>query len=257
MADYDNRIYNNSCFDMGELPDGSVHLTVTSPPYNVGKAYEEALDLPSYIDFLRNAFTEVWRVTAEGGRVCVNIANTGRNPYLPLSDYLSMIMLDTGFKMRGEIIWHKGASAGVSTAWGSWMSASNPCLRDTHEYILVFSKGAFGRGRTKEQKSTITKEEFASWTKSVWDIQADSAKKRGHPAPFPEEIPRRLVRLYTFPGDLVLDPFAGSGTTAAVSIAEGRRWAAYELNAEYIPLIEKRTKEALDRKHGFRAMWAE
>jgi site-specific DNA-methyltransferase (adenine-specific) len=175
-----------------------------------------------------------------GGRACINVANLGRKPYIPLSDYISQIMIKIGFNMRGEIIWQKGAGAGVSMAWGSWMSASNPVLRDTHEYILVFSKGDYKRN-SKGKKSTISKEQFMEWTKSVWTMNPESAKKIGHPAPFSEELPHRLIQLLSFEDDIILDPFMGSGTSAVSALKNNRRFVGYDLEAEYIKLAENRT----------------
>ena len=123
---------------MSELPDYSVHLMVTSPPYNVRKEYDEDLTLEEYLNLLHVVFKETYRVLVTGGRACINIANLGRKPYLPLHALIIQTMLEIGFLMRGEIIWDKAASASPSTAWGSWQSASNPVLRDVHEYILVF-----------------------------------------------------------------------------------------------------------------------
>jgi len=137
----ENSIILGSSEAMSDIPDNSLHLMVTSPPYNVTKEYDEDLSLVEYLDLLHNVFRETYRVLVHGGRACVNVANLGRRPYLPLSDFISAIMLDIGFQMRGEIIWNKGAGAGVSMAWGSWLSASNPVLRDVHEYVMVFSKG--------------------------------------------------------------------------------------------------------------------
>jgi site-specific DNA-methyltransferase (adenine-specific) len=142
--------------------------------------------------------------------------------------------------MRGEIIWNKGAGAGVSMAWGSWKSASNPVLRDVHEYILIFSKGDFGRKRGEGQEDTIEKEDFMAWTKSVWDMNTESAKKVGHPAPFPEELPHRLIQLYSFTGDVILDPFMGSGTTAVAALKAGRKYIGYEIEPDYVELANER-----------------
>jgi len=225
---------------MQEIPSNSLHLMVTSPPYNVTKTYDENLSLDEYLQLLRNVFVETHRVLVNGGRACVNVANLGRKPYLPLSDYISRIMLDIGFLMRGEVIWNKGAGAGVSMAWGSWQSASNPVLRDVHEYILVFSKGSFARARSDEKENTITKDQFMEWTKSVWTMNPESAQKVGHPAPFPLELPYRLIQLYTFKGDIVLDPFMGSGTTAIAAWQAGRRFIGYENNPAYVKLAQER-----------------
>jgi site-specific DNA-methyltransferase (adenine-specific) len=226
---------------MGELPDNSVHLMVTSPPYNVGKEYDDDLTLGEYREFLSRVWSEVCRVLVPGGRVCLNVANLGRKPYLPLHAYLAEDMLKTGFLMRGEIIWNKASSAGGSTAWGSWQSAKNPTLRDVHEYILVFSKGSYSRS-PGEKKSTITKDEFLELTKSVWSFGSESAKKIGHPAPFPVELPARCIKLYTFDGDIVLDPFMGSGTTAVAAKALRRHYIGYEVGKEYVKLARMRLK---------------
>lgn len=233
-------IFNHSSEEMKELPDNSVHLMVTSPPYNVGKVYDEDLTLEEYLAFLRRVWTETYRVLVPGGRACVNVANLGRKPYIPMNGLIAREMIDLGFLMRGEIIWDKSSSASTSTAWGSWQSASNPTLRDTHEYILVFSKGTFKRERIEGRESTITKEEFLEFTKSVWDFFSESAKKVGHPAPFPVELPYRLIQLYTFSNEVVLDPFMGSGQTALAALKSGRRFVGYELNEEYLDLARKR-----------------
>jgi site-specific DNA-methyltransferase (adenine-specific) len=148
-------------------------------------------------------------------------------------------MLKIGFYMRGEIIWNKASSASPSTAWGSWLSAANPVLRDIHEYILVFSKGDYNRMSIGKQ-NTILKEQFMEWTKSIWTMNAESAKRIGHPAPFPEELPYRLIQLFSFKNDIILDPFMGSGTTALSALKSDRRFIGYEINKEYVDLAEKR-----------------
>lgn len=234
-----NRLICGDSRAMKELPDRSVHLMVTSPPYNVAKEYDRDLSLQEYRSLLRAVFGETYRVLAEGGRAAVNVANVGRKPYLPLHSFIIADMLEIGFQMRGEIIWEKGASSGTSTAWGSWLSASNPTLRDTHEYILVFSKGSFARPR-KDRNSTIQRDEFLEWTKSVWTFPAESARRVGHPAPFPIDLPQRLIQLYTFEDDVVLDPFAGSGTTCLAALASNRRFVGYDVEPDYIEIATRR-----------------
>jgi site-specific DNA-methyltransferase (adenine-specific) len=188
-------------------------------------------------------WAETWRVLVPGGRACVNVANLGRKPYIPLHSFLIADMLDLGFLMRGEIIWDKAASASSSTAWGSWQSASNPTLRDVHEYILVFSKGTFRREKQDGRENTIGREEFLEFTKSVWTFPAESARKVGHPAPFPVELPYRLIQLYTYSGEVVLDPFMGSGQTALAALKTNRRYVGYEINTDYQSLAERRIRE--------------
>ena len=235
-----NKMILGSSENMKDIPDNSLHLMVTSPPYNVSKEYDDDLSLKDYLILLRNVFSETYRVLVNGGRACINVANLGRKPYIPLSDHISHIMKDIGFLMRGEIIWNKGAGAGVSMAWGSWKSASNPVLRDVHEYILIFSKGSYKRSKPKESKNTIEKEQFMEWTKSVWIMNTESAKKVGHPAPFPVELPYRLIQLYTIKGDVILDPFIGSGSTAIAALKSDRSYVGYDIDPEYVKLAEKR-----------------
>ena len=236
-------IFNSSSEVMSELPDNSVHLMVTSPPYNVGKDYDDDLTLAEYLSFLKRVWAETYRVLVPGGRACINVANLGRKPYIPLHVFIIHDMNEIGFLMRGEIIWDKGASASSSTAWGSWQSASNPTLRDTHEYILVFSKGNFRRDKLEGRTDTVSKEEFLEYTKSVWTFAAESAKKIGHPAPFPIELPYRLTQLYTFKDEVVLDPFMGSGQTALAALKSERHYVGYETSEEYLNLAKKRIQE--------------
>jgi len=238
-----DRIFCASSEKMAELPDNSVHLMVTSPPYNVGKEYDEDLTLEEYRGFLRTVWAEVLRVLVPGGRACVNVANLGRKPYLPLHAFIVQDMLGLGYLMRGEIIWNKAGSASPSTAWGSWLSATNPTLRDVHEYILVFSKGAFKRQNLEKRQTTISKEEFLEYSKSVWTFPAESARKVGHPAPFPVELPRRLIQLYTFAGEILLDPFMGSGQAALAAIQSGRHYVGYEVDPTYVNLAESRIRQ--------------
>ncbi len=238
-----DKIFCKTSENMEELPDDSIHLMVTSPPYNVGKEYDKNLTLKAYRQFLKRVWKEVYRALAPGGRVCVNIANLGRKPYIPLHAFIVEDMLNLGFLMRGEIIWNKAASSSSSTAWGSWLSASNPTLRDIHEYLLVFSKAVLKRENIPKRKSTISREEFLEFTKSVWTFPAESANVVGHPAPFPIELPYRLIQLYTFEGDVVLDPFMGSGQTAIAAIKTGRHYVGYEINEEYLRLAEGKIKD--------------
>ncbi len=237
-------IIQGSSESMSDLPDSSVHLMVTSPPYNVGKDYDADMTLGEFLNVLKKVWAEVHRVLVPGGRACINVANLGRKPYIPLHAHIIEDMNKLGFLMRGEVIWNKAASASSSTAWGSWQSASNPTLRDVHEYILVFSKGKFGRDKSEARKDTITKEEFLEFTKSVWDFPTESAKKIGHPAPFPRELPYRCIQLYTFSNETVLDPFMGSGQTALAAMKAGRHFVGYELNEEYVKLARNRIEQA-------------
>ncbi|MEM1651151.1 MAG: site-specific DNA-methyltransferase [Sulfolobales archaeon] len=228
-----------------KLPDRCVHLMVTSPPYNVGKEYDEDLTLGEYLDFIEEVMREVYRVLVWGGRICFNVANLGRKPYIPLHAYIIQKLEEIGFLLRGEIIWDKGnAVSGSSTAWGSWCSATNPLLRDQHEYIIVASKGDFRRNKGCKE-DTITKEEFLEFTRSIWRFPPESAKKVGHPAPFPEELPYRCIQLYTFKEDVVLDPFVGSGTTCVAALKAGRHCIGIDIDERYVEIAKKRFEELL------------
>jgi len=239
-----DRIFCHSAEAMTELPDCSVHMMVTSPPYNVGKEYDEDLSLEDYLAFLQRVWKETQRVLVPGGRMCINVANLGRKPYIPLHAFIAEQAIALGFLMRGEIIWNKAASASPSTAWGSWKSASNPTLRDVHEYILVFCKDAFKRQNPAKWANTISRDEFLEYNKSIWNFSAESARKIGHPAPFPVELPRRLIQLYTFENEIVLDPFMGSGQTAIAALKSSRHYIGYELDGKYVELAQKRIERS-------------
>ncbi len=236
-----NKIINKSSENMEELPDNCIALTVTSPPYNIGKLSDVEMSDEDYWKMIEKCFKEVYRVTESGGRLVVNVANLGRKPYIPFSDKYTELLINIGFIMRGEIIWQKSKGANANFAWGSWLSASNPVIRDIHEYCLVFSKESM----TKASKgsSTIEKEEFMDSTLSIWNIPPARAKKIGHPAPYPIELVERFIKLYTYEEELVLDPFIGSGTTAIGAINLNRNYIGYETNEEYVKLTNKRIKE--------------
>lgn len=240
----ENNIIEGDSRDLSLLPDACLHLIVTSPPYLVRKQYDEDLTLEVYLKLIEDVFSASYPKLVDGGRICFNIANIGRKPYIPLSDYISNILTKIGYHQRGEIIWNKAAAAGTSTAWGSWKSSSNPVLRDVHEYILVFSKGTLKR-KKEGRKDTIGRDEFLEFTKSIWTFPTASAKKIGHPAPFPVELPYRCIQLYSFENDIIFDPFAGSGTTAIAAKKAGRRYFAIDLKNEYVELARERIANGL------------
>jgi DNA modification methylase len=246
---------------MDELADGSVALVVTSPPYFAGKQYEEELEregVPSsyleYLEMLTQVFAECVRTLEPGGRIAVNVANLGRKPYRSLSaDVIRILEHDLGLLLRGELIWQKGEGASGSCAWGSFRSAANPVLRDLTERVIVASKGRFDRARSVRQRaaeglpheSTLMTEDFLALTLDVWDVPPESARRVGHPAPFPVELPEQLIRLYTFENDLVLDPFMGSGSALVASARLGRRYVGYDLEERYVEIARHRVEEVL------------
>lgn len=241
-----NSIYTGDCIEvMRGMPSDSVHLVVTSPPYNVGidygEDYDDSKSMHEYKLFITAVACQMKRMLVDGGRAVINVAGTARNPYRSLQSYWTRHMEKVGFMMRGDIIWNKGQIARGSTAWGSYASASNPVLRDMHEYILVFSNGSMGR--KEEGESTMSGEEFLRWTESIWKVQPESAKQVGHPAPFPIAIPHRLINLYSYKGDIVMDPFCGSGTTCVAARNCGRQYVGIERNPKFVKLAEKRLSQ--------------
>ena len=235
-----DKIFHKSSENMSELENNSVSLTVTSPPYNIGKDSDLDLTDDEYWAMMENIFTETYRVTESGGRLVVNVANLGRKPYIPFSKYFTELLIEIGFIMRGEIIWQKSKGANANFAWGSWLSASNPVIRDIHEYCLVFSKDSLRK--SSQGESSIKKEEFMESTLSIWNINPARAKKIGHPAPFPIELPQKFINLYTYKKDLVLDPFLGSGTTAVAAKLLERNFIGYEIEEKYIAIANNRLK---------------
>ncbi len=234
-----DRIYLGSSSQMLDIPDNSVGLAFTSPPYAVGKEYDEDLTLEEW-EFLMSAVAdEVHRVLVPGGRYVVNVANIGRKPYVSLVSSVYKVMTQWHpFGCQGEIIWRKAKGAGGNCAWGSWMSSKAPSLRDVHEYLLVFTKGSFGR--PDKGVSDMTAAEFMEATLSIWDIPPASAKRIGHPAPFPLALAERVIKLYSYVGDVVLDPFMGSGTTCVAAAQLGRKYVGFDTEEKYVTLAEKR-----------------
>jgi modification methylase len=239
-----------------QVADRSVALIVTSPPYFTGKAYETdvaAGHVPSsyveYLEMVRDVFAVSLRKLEPGGRMAINVANLGRKPYRSLSaDVMSILQDDLGMLLRGEVIWQKAKGAGGSCAWGSYLSPQNPVLRDITERVIIASKGRFDRAvkRANREKRglphnpTINTKEFLEATLDIWEIPSERATSVGHPAPFPIALPRRLIELYTYEGDLVLDPFLGSGTTAVAAVETGRHYVGFDTEAEYITLANQR-----------------
>ena len=260
-----NEVFEGDARSMDAIDTGSVALVVTSPPYFAGKEYEEALGsghVPAsyvkYLAMLEDVFAECFRKLEPGGRIAVNVANLGRRPYRSLSSDIIAILQDKlRLLLRGEVIWQKARGAAGSCAWGSFQRPANPVLRDLTERVVIASKGRFDRAITARERhrrglpsdSSIFKEEFMEATTDVWEIAPESASRVGHPAPYPVELPERLIHLYTYRHDLVLDPFIGSGTTAIAALRTERNFAGYDTDPGYVAAARKRIEEERRRLH--------
>lgn len=243
LGDWIDKVYCASSTNMSAIPDNSVGLAFTSPPYNVGKDYDDDMGFEAYLKLIEDVAQEVYRVLRPGGRYVVNIANLGRKPYIPLHSFFYTLHVSQHYLPMGEIIWRKGKGANGSCAWGSWRNAKAPRLRDIHEYLLVFAKQSFSR--PDKGTSAVSSEEFMSDTLSIWEVSPESAKRVGHPAPFPVELASRVIRLYSYTDDVVLDPFLGSGTTCVAAVQLGRHYVGYDISPEYCKIAENRITATL------------
>ena len=249
-------IFGDDARHMDKVDDNSVALVVTSAPYFAGKEYETALGeghvpatYAAYLAMLEEVFAECVRTLEPGGRIAVNVANLGRKPYRSLSGDVTWILQDRlRLLLRGEVIWLKARGAAGSCAWGSFQRPANPVLRDLTERVIIASKGRFDRAlnprrRAKDSlpsEASIFRDEFMEATTDIWEIPPESASRVGHPAPFPVELPERLIHLYTYRDDLVLDPFMGSGTTAVAAVRTERHYVGYDTDPVYIEKAKKR-----------------
>lgn len=253
MQEYKNKIICADVLDgLKSIPEDVVHLTFTSPPYNVNLPYLNHMDDMPYNKFLvwmEDIFKEVFRVTANAGRCIINIDSvTNRQEdndqeYIrAIYPHLYDIMKRIGWKFRTEICWVKSEAVGKKTAWGSYMSPSNPTIRRNHEYLLVWSKGDWKL--ESEEKPDITKKEFELWTLSTWSVMPETRNPLKHPAPFSEDLAKRAIKLFSFPKQTVLDPFVGTGTTAYVSYINNRDYVGIDNCKEYCDFARNRIENA-------------
>ncbi len=221
----------------------SADLIVTSPPYNLGMEYsgdsgDDFMDYDDYLEFSEKWLANAYHWTRDTGRLCLNIGlDKNKGGKRPTAADLTRIAMDVGWNYHATIIWNEG-NISRRTAWGSWKSASAPHIIAPVEVIIVLHKGDWKR--LNQGDNDITGDEFKDWVKGVWAFNGESAKRVGHEAPFPRELPRRCIKLFSFVGDVVLDPFLGSGTTIIEAIANGRYGVGIEREEKYCELAEQR-----------------
>jgi DNA modification methylase len=240
----DQIIHGDAIAVLRRLPEESVHLAITSPPYNVGisyRGYADNLRHEEYLSWLKEVWKALRRVLVPGGRFALNVAPTSIRDFHPIHHDLSRDLRELGYIMRTEIIWYK-QSMGRRTAWGSWRSPANPHIVPSWEYVLVFSKDDW-RLAGDRSAADLTGAEFQKFSDGFWDIRPER-RRGGHPAPFPEELIERLIKFYSYRGNLVLDMFGGTGTVAAVARAHGRHFLHVDSSAEYCALALERVRAA-------------
>jgi site-specific DNA-methyltransferase (adenine-specific) len=264
-----DRVIHGDCRSiLRDIPEKSVHLAITSPPYNVGLDYDGHDDRMSYDDYLAwllPVWRELHRVLVDGGRFALNVAPTSIKDFKPVHYDMARQLRDLGFIMRTEILWYK-QTIRRRTAWGSWKSPRNPHILPSWEYILVFSKGSWTLEGNRLD-ADIAGDEFIKFSDGFWQIQPEkhgrspflkslyppkNGKKRedqeGHPAPFPEELAYRLIKFYSYRGNLVLDPFGGTGTVAVVAARTGRHFLHLDLSRKYCRIAAERVAAECSRK---------
>lgn len=247
-----NKIHQGDCAEIiRELENDSIDLVITSPPYNVGidyGEYDDNIPMANYSVMIEEMFVVLdWKMK-NTGRICINVSLKNENGIVDIPSIIKEKAENIGWEQRFEIIWNKGNSES-SSAWGSWRSPSSPRPIFNHEYILIFDVG----DKNKDSEKTLPKDEFMKYVKSVWNISPETSSK--HPAAFPKEIVRRLIKLNSYEEDIVLDPFIGSGTTAVVAEQLNRKWIGIDLNADYVEMsrnrIEEETKYIFDERSVF------
>lgn len=255
-ANFENKILCGDCIDViKSIPDDLIDLIVTSPPYNVGINYDKWDDNQpesEYWKFVNKWIRESARILKDGGRICINIPVMGNNPLMKKSnEYLFHLpqyleIIKSHLNLRECITWIKSWAeydenvfCGGNTAWGSWLSPSNPFCRSFSEFIIVAHKN--NPKIQHDGETDLTKEEFLRWTKNVWFFPSES--NRNHPAPFPEELPKRCIKVYSYINDLILDPFVGKGTTCIVAKDLNRKYIGIDISEAYCKMSRQRLSQ--------------
>lgn len=245
IKEFENKVIRGDVLDiLKQIPDNSIHLAITSPPYNVGKNYDnhnDKMDYQEYLNWLNEVWKETQRVLVDGGRFCLNIAPTGIKDFVPIHHDFTNQMRKLGMKFRTEILWYKQTML-KRTAWGSWKSPANPHIVPSWEYVLVFSKGK-DRLDGDYKEIDITAEEFKEFSDGFWKVQPER-QRNGHPAPFPENLIYRLVKFYSYKGNIVLDMFGGTGTVAVVSYKARRKFIHVDISKDYCETAKNRLRQA-------------
>jgi len=235
-------IYNDDFLKIDSIEEGSIDLVVTSPPYNVGIKYnshDDKMTYEDYLSFTRDWLAKCYRLVKDDGRFCLNIPlDKNKGGQQSVCADITTIAKQVGWKYHSTIIWNE-QNISRRTAWGSWLSASAPFVIAPVEVIVVLYKDRWKK-TSGSRKSDISKEEFVEWTNGVWTFMGESKKRVGHPAPFPVELPKRCIRLFSFVGDLVLDPFLGSGSTLIACLLTERRGIGVEIDKNYCEVAKKR-----------------
>ena len=246
MANRNITIINNDVLKCTEIKKESVDLIITSPPYGVGIEYgthNDRMGAENYFTWVRQWMKVCYEWLSDTGRACINVSLDVNRPHkLPLSALYTTIAMDVGFNYHATIVWNKAGLARDSTAWGSWLSASAPSITPRVEVIIVLCKGNWKKN--KQGKTNINRHDFMTWVRGQWKIQSESAKRIGHPAPFPVELPMRCIKLFSFDDELILDPFCGSGSTLVAAVKENRNAIGIDIDQDYCKIATERVRLA-------------
>ena len=238
------RIINDSVFDTNKIDPESIDLIITSPPYNVDIKYnshDDQISYEKYKEFSKQWMSRCFKWLKDDGRFCLNIPlDKNKGGQQSVGADLTTIAKDLGFQYHSTIIWNEG-NISRRTAWGSWLSASAPYVIAPVELIVVFYKKVWKK-TSGSKKSTIKREHFLEWTNGLWTFNGESKKKIGHPAPFPVELPRRCIQLFSYEGDTVLDPFLGSGSTLVAAYQNNRKGIGIDIDEHYCEIAINRLK---------------